>query len=129
MVTVYRHRMTSRTEDRSWRLGRGLEAEAGASFVGDQGIVHLEELGGLGVAGQPQHAGERPAPGVPGDRDHVVVELAGQEHLMRGRLDFAEQFVGALLTTQRRTEVRLTESGPQRAGEVALGQVTRAAAA
>src|ERR1700721_274718 len=98
--------MTRWPEDRSWHLGSRLEAEAGASFVGDQGIIHLEELGGLGVAGQPQHAGERPAPGVPGDRDHDVVELAGQEDLMRGRLDLAEQFVGTFLVTQRRTEVR-----------------------
>jgi hypothetical protein len=35
---------------------------------------------------------------------------------MRGRLDFAEQFVGAFLAAQRRTEVRLAESGPQRTG-------------
>src|ERR1035441_270332 len=37
---------------------------AGAGFVGDQGIVHLEELRGPGVTGQMQHAGERTAPTV-----------------------------------------------------------------
>src|SRR6266498_1772020 len=107
-------------------MTRRLEAERGAGVLGDQGIVHLEELGGPGPAGQAQDPGERPPPGLPGRRDHVVVELAGQEDLVRGRLDLGEELVGALLAVQRGPEVRLAERGAQRPGQVALGQVMRA---
>src|SRR6478735_7520229 len=72
-------------------MARSLEAERGAGVLRDQGIVHLEELGSPGPAGQAQDPGERALPGLPGRRDHVVVELAGQEHLVRGRLDLGDQ--------------------------------------
>jgi hypothetical protein len=103
-----------------------LQAERGAAGLGDQGIVHLEELGGLGPAGQAQDPGERAPPGFAGRRDDVVVELAGQEDLVRGRLDLGEEFIGAFLAAQRRPEARLAERGAQRPGQVALGQVARA---
>src|SRR6266581_8800546 len=105
--------------------GGGLAAQRGAALLGDERVVHLEELGRAGLAGQAQQAGERPPPGLPGRRDHVVVELAGQEHLVRGRLDLGEELVGAFLAAQRGPEVRLAERGAQRPGQVALGQVTR----
>src|SRR6266571_8580726 len=106
--------------------GGGLAAQRGAALLGDERVVHLEELGRAGLAGQAQQAGERPPPGLPGRRDHVVVELAGQEHLVRGRLDLGEELVGPLLAAQRGPEVRLAERGAQRPGQVALGQVMRA---
>src|SRR6266480_6937611 len=104
-------------------MARWLEAERGAARLGDQGVVHLEELGGLGPAGQAQDPGERALPGPPGRRDHVVVELTGQEDLMRGRLDVGEELVGTFLAAQRGPEVWLAERGAQRPGQVALGQV------
>src|SRR5260370_11169315 len=100
-----------------------LEAERRAAVLRDQGVVHFEELGGSGLSRQAQHAGERAVPGLPGRRDHVVVELAGQEHLVRRRLDLGKQFVGAFLAAQRGPEAGLAEGGAQRPGEVALGQV------
>ena len=100
-------------------------AHPGAGLVRDEGVVHLEEHRGFRVAGQVQHAGQRPAPGVPGHRDQVVVELAGHEHLVRGLLDLGQQLVGALLAAQRGAEVRLAERGLQGPGQVALGQVAR----
>src|SRR6266571_111261 len=109
--------------------GGGLAAQRGAALLGDERVVHLEELGRAGLAGQAQQAGERPPPGLPGRRDHVVVELAGQEHLVRGRLDLGEELVGPLLAAQRGPEAGLAERGAQRPGQVALGQVARAVAA
>src|ERR1700720_415451 len=99
----------------------GSQAERRAARLGDQGVVHLEEFGGLGPAGQAQYPGERALPGIPGRRDHILVELAGQEDLMRGRLALAEEFVSAFLAAQRGPEVRLAERGAQRPGQVALG--------
>src|SRR5580704_13370283 len=107
----------------AWSAGSGTEGDAG--LLGDEGVVHLEEHRGFGPAGQVQHAGQRPAPRVPGHRDQVVVELAGHEHLVRGLLNLGQQLVGAFLAAQRGTEVGLAEGGPQRPGQVALGQVTR----
>src|ERR1700733_6323116 len=90
--------------------------QRGGGEVGEQGIVHLEELRHRRLAGQAQRAGERTVPGVPGHRHHVVVELAGEEDLMRGRLDLGEQLVGAVLAAEGGPEVRLAEGGPQRPG-------------
>src|SRR5271170_538722 len=103
--------------------------QGGPGLVGDQGVVHLEEHRGFGPAGQVQHPGQRPVPGVPGHRDQVVVELTGHEHLVRGLLDLGQQLVRALLAAQRGPEVRLAEGGPQGPGQVALGQVTGPVAA
>src|SRR6516164_8367922 len=64
--------------------------ERGAGLIGDEGVVHLEEHRVWGPAGQAQHARQRPAAGVPGHCDHVVVELAGQVHLVRGLLDLGQ---------------------------------------
>src|SRR5580693_6842414 len=111
-------RTTSHHRMASW-------AHPGAGLVRDEGVVHLEEHRGLRVAGQVQHAGQRPVAGVAGHRGQVVVELARHEHLVRGLLDLGQQLVGALLAAQRGPEVRLAERGLQRPGQVALGQVAR----
>ena len=70
--------------------GAGLQAERSAARLGDQGVVHLEELGGLGPAGQAQDPGERALPGLPGRGDHVVVgvlrKMRAQPVVMRLRM-------------------------------------------
>src|SRR5215468_8207832 len=88
-----------------------------------QRVVHCEELRRRRVARQPQRPGQRPPPGVDGPQGHVVVELAGDEHLVRRGLHLAEQFRGPVLAVQFGPEARLAERGAQRAGQVAFRQV------
>src|SRR2546430_7498729 len=54
--------------------GAGLQAERSAARLGDQGVVHLEELGGLGPAGQAQDPGERALPGLRSEERRVGKE-------------------------------------------------------
>src|SRR5579864_8890763 len=82
------------------RRSAGEGAQAGLAVHDEQGVVHLEELRSLGPARQPQRARQRTAPGVPGRPRQVVVELAGQEDLVRGGLDLGDELVGTLGTAE-----------------------------
>src|SRR5262252_7958369 len=82
------------------------------------GLVDLEELRQWGTTGQPEQPDQPPAARGAGGGDRVVVELAGQEHLVGGGLEFGERFVPAAPRGEVSAEPRLCERRPQGAGEV-----------
>src|SRR5215470_12302851 len=86
-----------------------------------EGLVDLEELRPGSAAGQAEQPDQPPAPRGAGGGDRVVVELAGQEHLVGGGFEFGEGLVPAAARGQVGAEARLAQRRPQGAREVALG--------
>src|SRR5579875_894625 len=96
-----------------------------AAVPGNGRVVDLEELGEAGVAGQAEQPHQGTLAGLPGDRDRVVVEPAGEVDLAGGGLELRDQLVRAVLAIQRGAEPGLGERGAQRACQVALGKLPR----
>src|SRR5690349_6163522 len=91
---------------------------AGAVAV-RQRVVHLEEPRLRGAAGQPEDPGQRPPSGVRRPGGQVVVELAGDEHLLGGRLYLGDQLGAAVPVLEFLAEARLAEDGAQGLRQVA----------
>src|SRR6202000_1833056 len=70
-----------------------------------------------------QHLGQRAAARVDRAAGQVVVELAGDEHLLRGRLDLGDEFGRAIFPGELLAENGVAKGGAQQAGQVGLGQV------
>src|SRR5229473_4453320 len=92
-----------------------------------QGLIDLEELGPGGTPGQAEQPDQPPAPRGPGGGDRVVVELAGQEHLVCGGFEFRERLVPAAPRRQAGPESRLAQRRPQGAGQIAFRPLVRPA--
>src|SRR6202042_222702 len=92
------------------------------ALAGD-GVVHVEELRLLRAAGQVQHLGQRAAARVDRAAGQFVVELAGDQPLLRGRLDLGDEFGRAIFPGEPLAEIGVAKGGAQQAGQVGLGQV------
>src|SRR5215469_13875278 len=104
------------------RTGSILPPCSAGLFLSER-VVHLEERGRGRVPGQLEHLRQGPPPGLDRARGHVVVELAGEEDLVRGGLKLADELLGAIVVLEGYAELFLAERRPQGPGQVALGQV------
>src|ERR1700746_3602029 len=91
--------------------------------VGRQRVVDLEELRQPRSAAQPQHPGQPAAPRGKRDGHRVVVELPGDEYLLRARLELGDELVRALERLDGRARAWLAEHRAQRSAQIALGKL------